>query len=120
MTACLPAFSRMLHYHFPPRQSSQLSRYKITALFTSVRSQKSQLEVGLTPRGTTTRNPTQPGSFGNAGCSSSMGPYVTLESTPEPTRRDDLELGPMSKVETAIARGRDTVVKEDGIFVKRT
>ena len=48
-----------------------------------------------------------------------MGPYLNLDSMPEPTHRDDLELGPMSHVQTVIGGGRERVVEEDGIFLKQ-
>lgn len=49
----------------------------------------------------------------------SMGPYVNLDGTPEPTHRDDLEMGPMTTVDTVIGGGREKDVEEDGIFLKR-
>lgn len=49
----------------------------------------------------------------------SMGPYMNLGGTPEPMHRDDLELGPISTVDTVIGDGRKRDVEEDEIFFKQ-
>ena len=125
MTACLPSFSRMLHHHLPAWKSSQsrLLLYKLTNFFSSGagsfrHSEKSQLEM-KSPR-KTSRLPIQHRSIGDTQQhDSSMGPYLNLDSMPEPTHRDDLELGPMGRVQTVIGGGRERVVEEDGIFLKQ-
>lgn len=48
-----------------------------------------------------------------------MGPYMNLGGTPEPMHRDDLELGPISTVDTIIGDGRKRDVEEDEIFFKQ-
>ena len=104
----------MLHHHLVPWESfqSHFLIYKVTHFFTSGGggfrpSQKSQLEVESF--GKTSRLPIQHHN-------GSMGPYMNLDGTPEPTLRDDLELGPVSTVDTVMRSGRERDVEEDGIL----
>ena len=41
-----------------------------------------------------------------------MGPYMNLDRTSEPTYRDDLELGPMSTMDTVNSGGRERGVEK--------
>lgn len=107
----------MLHHHLPPWKSlqSRFSLNKITHLFSSGGGSfkplhKGQLEIESSGKGS--RLPIQHHN-------GSMGPYVNLDGTPEPTHRDDLELGPISTVHTVIGGGRERDFEEDGIVLKQ-
>jgi len=120
MTACLPAFARMLHHHLPPWQftKSRLSSSKIAIFLSSVSGKSKYSPKSRSHKGTPEKHSKVSLQNRSTGSTKYSGPYLSLGSKLEPNFTDDLEMGPVSSVQTVIGGGRERIVEEDGIHLK--
>ena len=123
ITACLPAFARMLHHQLPSLQSvkSRLSQFKIITLFSSAGGSYRHSPKSQSDEKTSRKDSRLPAQYRSTSVSlhdSSLGPYVNLDGKAESTIRDDLEMGPMTVVKTFIGGRNQTDYDEDQINLK--
>jgi len=110
----------MLHHHLPPWQftKSRLSSSEIAMFFSSVSGRTRYSQKSRSDKGTLEQHSKVSLKNRSTGSTKYSRPYLSLGSKLEPKFTGDLEMGPVSSVQTVIGGGRDRKVEEDGIHLK--